>query len=60
MKRKRDFLKDLSSVTHRPCTYFPEIKAPVEEAFLWNVNLSPRQTDEFLAKGWRHVSSYFY
>jgi arginine-tRNA-protein transferase len=60
MKRKRDFLRDLSSITHRPCTYFPEITAPVEEAFLWNATLSPRQTDEFLARGWRHVSSYFY
>jgi arginyl-tRNA--protein-N-Asp/Glu arginylyltransferase len=60
MKRNRDFLRYLSSITHRPCTYFPEITAPVEEAFLWNVNLSPRQTDEFLARGWRHVSSYFY
>jgi len=60
MKRKRDFLRELSSVTQRPCTYFPEITAPVEEAFLWNVNISPAQTDEFLARGWRHVASYFY
>ena len=60
MRRKHDFLRDLSSVTYRPCTYFPEITAPVEEAFLWNANISPRQTDEFLARGWRHIASYFY
>lgn len=60
MNRHQDFIKELSAVTRRVCLYFPEIIAPVEEAFLWGVSLSPEQTDEYLANGWRHVSWYFY
>ncbi|HVO66317.1 MAG TPA: arginyltransferase [Syntrophales bacterium] len=60
MNRQQDFIKDLSTVTRRVCLYFPETIAPVEEAFLWNVSLTPEQTDEYLAHGWRHVSWYFY
>ena len=55
-----DFLKELSTVTNRRCSYFPDIIAPVEEVLLWNVCLSPEQTDEYLARGWRHNSWYFY
>lgn len=55
-----DFLKELSSVNNRVCSYFPEIIAPLEEVFLWNEHISPEQTDEYLARGWRHISSYFY
>jgi arginine-tRNA-protein transferase len=60
MNGHHDFLKELSAVTRRACLYFPEIIAPVEEAFLWNTSLTPEQTDEYLAHGWRHVSWYFY
>ena len=60
MNRQQDFIKELSAVTRRVCLYFPETIAPVEEAFLWNVSLTPEQTDEYLAQGWRHVSWYFY
>jgi len=60
MKGHQDFIKELSTFTRRVCLYFPEIIAPVEEAFLWGVSLSPDQTDEYLAQGWRHVSWYFY
>jgi arginyl-tRNA--protein-N-Asp/Glu arginylyltransferase len=55
-----DFLKELSTVTNRSCSYFQDIIAPVEEVLLWNVRLSPEQTDTYLAWGWRHNSWYFY
>lgn len=60
MNMNIDFLKERSTVTDKLCPYFPEIIAPVEEALLWNVSLSPEQTDEYLARGWRHNSWYFY
>ncbi len=60
MNGHHDFLKELSVVTRRLCLYFPEIIAPVEEAFLWDVSLAPEQIDKYLAHGWRHVSWYFY
>jgi len=55
-----DFLEELSTVTNRRCSYFQDIIAPVEEVLLWNVRLSPEQTDKYLACGWRHNSWYFY
>jgi arginyl-tRNA--protein-N-Asp/Glu arginylyltransferase len=60
MKKRHDFLKELSTVTRRVCPYFSEITAPVEEAFLPNVSLSPEQIDEYLVQGWRHNSWFFY
>jgi len=55
-----DFLKRSCTVTPRECAYFPEIISPIEEVFLWHGYLSPEQTDDYLARGWRRSSWYFY
>ncbi|MEN6320365.1 MAG: arginyltransferase [Syntrophaceae bacterium] len=60
MKRHHDFLKELSTVTPRVCPYFTEITASAEEVFLLKVSIPPELTDEYLARGWRHNSWYFY
>ena len=60
MKTRRDFLAEISTVTPRVCPYFTEITASAEEVFLLNVSLPPELTDDYLARGWRHNSWYFY
>ncbi len=55
-----DFLRELSTVANRVCSYFPEITSTIDEVCLGDVRLSPEETDAYLARGWRHVSWYFY
>lgn len=60
MKTRHDFLSEISTVTPRVCPYFTDITATAEEVFLLNVSIPPELTDDYLARGWRHNSWYFY